>query len=161
MLGRARLRISARADGGQVSAVGTTPEQFLPHPTPESAFFWDGLRDGVLLLPYCTACDHYFFPPMPGCPQCGADLDHVEHRPASGSGHLYSWIVAHYAFDPYFAAETPYAVVTVTLSEGPRIYGRWLGDENELAPELDVVAEVFERDGVALLGFRPRNRGVA
>jgi uncharacterized protein len=128
-----------------------TAEQFRPEPTPESGPFWDALRAGRLELPYCPAGEHFFFPPMPGCPDCGSDA--VEYRPVSGAGRVYSWIVAHYAFDPEFAPDVPYTIVTVDLAEGPRIYGRWSGDPDALADGLAVRAVVLHRKDVPLLTF--------
>jgi uncharacterized OB-fold protein len=41
----------------------------LPSPqTPEAKPFWNGLREGKLLLPRCGACGHVFFCPRILCP---------------------------------------------------------------------------------------------
>lgn len=96
-----------------------------PEPSSFSAFWWDGLRRHERLLQRCTACGRTQFPPLPGCRRCGSgDLDVMT---SVGNGSVYSWIVAHYAFDPSVADDLPYVVVTVELDEGPRLYGRLLG----------------------------------
>lgn len=122
---------------------------------PETAFFWDGLAEGKVLLPYCTLSEHHFFPPAPGCPQCGRD-DHLESREASGTGTVYSWIVAHYAFEPEFRGDVPYVIAEVQLPEGPRVY-TWLQDvavDADLAG-LDVTVEAAQRDGRTFLRSVP------
>lgn len=128
---------------------------YAVHPSPESMEFWRGIEEGRLMLPFCVEGLHWFFPPMPGCPECGAAQDRVEFRPSSGRGQIYSWIVAHYAFGAEFADEVPYAVVTVELDEGPRIYGRWMAAEPELTPGGRVQFAVFDRKGQSLVGFVP------
>jgi uncharacterized OB-fold protein len=98
-----------------------------PEPSSFSRFWWDGLRRHELLLQRCAGCGRAQFPPLPGCRRCGsADL---EVTAAAGTGVVYSWIVAHYAFDPAVADDLPYVVATVELEEGPRLYARLVGCE--------------------------------
>lgn len=123
-------------------------------PFPEADFFWIGLEHDRLLLPHCAHCAESFFPPAPGCPRCGRP-DRIEVREASAVGQVYSWIVAHYAFEPEFAAEIPYAVVEVRLAEGPRVYTRFDGDLDALAADLEVRVLTRRRDGRPYLVCRP------
>jgi uncharacterized OB-fold protein len=48
---------------------------------------------------------------------------------ASGRGTIYTWTTTYYAFAKEYSESLPYTVVTVSLDEGPRIYGR-LVDES-------------------------------
>lgn len=132
---------------------GTT-DFFSPQPTPDSQPFWDGLRAHELRMPFCTACERHFFPPMPGCPFCSADADRVEQRVVSGEGTIYSWIVAHLAFDPAFADDVPYTIVTVDLDEGPRINGRLRGvDFDSIQAGTQVQAEYEDQPTFTMLYF--------
>jgi uncharacterized OB-fold protein len=134
----------------------TLPEIFQPQPTPDSQPFWDGLAAHELRMPFCTACERYFFPPMPGCPFCSVDADRIEQRVVSGEGTIYSWIVAHLAFDPAFADDVPYTIVTVDLVEGPRINGRLRGIEiDSIQAGTRVKAEYEDRPGFTMLHFSP------
>jgi uncharacterized protein len=47
-----------------------------PKPTiyPETRFYWDGAKNGKLLLNSCTSCSKAYFPPRPFCPNCGSRL---------------------------------------------------------------------------------------
>jgi uncharacterized OB-fold protein len=129
---------------------------FAPIPTPDSQYFWDGLREGKLLIPHCTACGRHFFPPMPGCPYCGADPEKVERVEASGEGTVYSWIVAHYAFDPTLAGEVPYTILTVDLAEGARINGRLIGASgDDVQAGMKVRAQYQDRGEFSILCFAP------
>lgn len=127
---------------------------YAPAMSPETAFFWDGLREGRLLLPFCRNCERYSFPPMPACPHCQGDVAQMEPREASGRGTVYSWIVAYYAFDEAFAADVPYTILTVDLAEGPRIYGRFEGPHDDVVPGLPVQATFLDRGSYTVLGFQ-------
>jgi uncharacterized protein len=91
----------------------------LPNPTPDTQPFWDGLRDGQLLLQHCSECGAVRHYPRPMCDQCYS-MDH-RWQPASGRGAVYSWTETHHAFNPAFKAELPYVLVTADLEEGVRV----------------------------------------
>ena len=52
-------------------------------------------------------------PPAPACPYCGSQQTRWEEAAATGS--IYSFITVHRAFDPAFARDVPYVIVTVDL----------------------------------------------
>lgn len=130
------------------------PKRFVPAPTPETAHFWDGAREGELRLQRCTACGDAYFPPRAFCPECGSREVRVEK--ASGRARLYSYVINHLPA-PGFTA--PYAIAVVELEEGPRMMSNIL--ECEQTPEalvLDMPLEVtFEKltDAISLPQFRP------
>jgi len=90
-----------------------------PDPTPDTAPFWDGLKEGKLLLQCCADCGKVRHYPRPVCSDCYS----MEYRwnPAKGTGKVQSWTVAYHAFHPGFKAELPYTLVTVDLDEGVRM----------------------------------------
>ena len=59
------------------------------------------------------------------------------------TGTLWSFAEYHRAFDPAFADDLPYTVALVELDDGPRMYGRLLGDPSTFAVGARVHA-VFE-----------------
>ncbi|RZT87136.1 hypothetical protein EV383_4044 [Pseudonocardia sediminis] len=87
-----------------------------------STGYWDGARRGALVLQRCTACGHVRHYPTLLCPVCHSDG--VEPLEACGRGTVHSWTVAHHAFDPAFADDLPYTLVTVDVEEGPRVLAR-------------------------------------
>lgn len=127
----------------------------LPVITEESRPFWEGCRQGKLLLQYCDRCQQYQFYPRLYCMQCGAENPRwVE---ASGRGVIYSYTIIRQNKSPEFADDTPYNVAIVQLEEGPRM----LSNVVDIAPaELRVelpVTVVFDRvtDTISLPRFRP------
>ena len=126
----------------------------VPAPTPDTVGFWAALKEHELRVPHCSSCDSYFFPPMPGCPECGAGEQSVELRAVSGKGRVHSWFVAHHAFHPAFEAEVPYVVLDVHLDEGPRINGRLLGfPADQIVPGMAVEAHYEDLPQFTRLAF--------
>ena len=127
----------------------------LPSPDADSAALWAGMRAGRLLLQHCLACGHTQYYQQGICRACGSDR--LEHRAASGRGHVHSYSVVHRAPGPAFKADTPYAVLLVELDEGPRMISS-LVDADPSAVAIDMAVElVFDpvTDQVTLPRFRP------
>jgi uncharacterized OB-fold protein len=97
----------------------------LPIPSPVSAPFWDGLREGVLRVQRCAECAEYVFYPRSLCPSCLSEsLDWVK---VSGRGRLYSYTVVRRAMHPAFQEDVPYVYAIVELEEGPRVTANVVG----------------------------------
>lgn len=91
--------------------------RIAPTTTPDSRFFWDGLREHRLLVQRCGACGALRHPPRPMCPTCNSlELDTID---AGGAGTVVSYVMPHHPPYPWF--EYPYIVVLVELDEGVRI----------------------------------------
>src|SRR4051794_34376490 len=134
---------------------GVTGAKFAPEATPETQPFWEGCRDGVLMLQHCGHCGEAYFPPSPYCPRCLSD--DVEWRTASGKGRLHTYLISHRPA-PGFEADVPYAIAIVELDEGPRMMSNIVGIPN--TPEdlvIDMALQVtFEARGdVQVPVFRP------
>lgn len=93
-----------------------------PVPDEHSAVFWAGLADRRIVLQVCASCAHRRFPRMPACPWCGSpggdDVD------SAGTGTVYSFVRPHRALTPAYAELAPYAVATIDLDGGARMFGR-------------------------------------
>jgi uncharacterized OB-fold protein len=91
----------------------------------DSASFWAALRQHRVVLQRCDGCGRMRFPPVPGCPYCGATLSaDVE---VDGRGRLYSWVRVHRVLAPGGEGDVPYTVGVVQLDAGPRMLGRFDG----------------------------------
>jgi hypothetical protein len=110
--------------------VTTTPEagppagKRAPYPlqpaiNQDTAFFWEGVRNGELRIQTCADCGQLRHPPGPLCPHCRSTGR--THTVASGEGTLYSYVVHHHP--PVPGRETPFVVGVVELPEGVRIVG--------------------------------------
>lgn len=128
-------------------------ERQVPVIYPETQFYWDGAKQGKLLLQSCPTCDKAYFPPRPFCPTCGTR--DVEVFEASGKGRLYSYVISQLPAPGY---EPPFTIAVVMLDEGVKMVTNIL----ECPPEpevlvLDMPVEVtFEQRGeIAVPQFRP------
>ncbi|MBF8186716.1 bifunctional MaoC family dehydratase/OB-fold nucleic acid binding domain-containing protein [Nonomuraea sp. K274] len=119
------------------------PEQLAPYPlqpavNQDTAFFWEGVRQGELRIQTCTDCGELRHPPGPLCPRCRSA--NRSATVASGRGVLYSYVVHHHPQVP--GRETPFVVGVVELPEGVRIVGNVVdcpAEEVEIGMPLRVV----------------------
>ena len=103
-------------------SIAIAPDAPAPAPDDESAPFWAGLADGRIVLQVCPSCARRRFPRMPACPCCGAPGgDDVE---VAGTGTVYSFVRPQRALTPAYAALAPYAIATIDLDGGARMFGR-------------------------------------
>ena len=100
-------------------------DKLVPTPTPDTQPYWDGLRDGRLLLQRCADCGKVRHYPRPVCDSCWSM--NAEWMDAAGQGTVHSWTITHYAFHPGFKSELPYILLTVDLPEGVRMNARGRG----------------------------------
>lgn len=128
----------------------------IPQPTPETQHFWDGCKQGKLLIQRCKDTGKAYFPPRPFSPFTGSR--EVETFEASGKGRLFSYVI-NYRPARGFEDETPYAIAVVELEEGVRMMANIVEcAQTPEALELDMPLEVvFEQitDDIALPKFRP------
>jgi uncharacterized OB-fold protein len=106
----------------------------LPIPDVESERFWEGCRQGKLMIQKCG--DRFQFPPTS---VCTGDIGCApEWQEATGRGRVYSWIVVHVPIPrELFADQVPYITAFITLEEGPRVCANLI----DIAPE-DVHADM-------------------
>ena len=137
-------------DGGAGSEHARRPR---PAITQDNAFFFDGAREGRLLVQRCALCGELRHPPRPACPKCHAlKWDTIE---ASGRAHVYSFVVVHHPQVPVFDYPLPIAVVE--LEEGTRLVADLVGVEpDHVHIGMPVVVEfVAVDDELTLPMFRP------
>ena len=82
--------------------------------------FWDGAREGRLMLQRERTTGRPHWPPKPMYWNGGGRL---EWFAASGRGRVYSYVVAHEPFLPAFRHLLPLVLVLVEVDEGPRLVG--------------------------------------
>ena len=137
----------------------TELERPLPAPiTPETKPFWDGLREGKLMIPRCGDCGRPFFYPRIVCPHCQSR--NVGWMQASGRGTLYSFEIAYQTISRTFKVKPPYVLAMVELEEGPRMLSNLVNvepDPKKIRCEMPVEI-VYSKltDEVTLPLFQPR-----
>jgi uncharacterized OB-fold protein len=103
------------------------PEISKPVPaiTPDMRAFFDGAREGRLMVQKCESCGTLRFPAHELCSKCNSEASHWV--PVSGRGEVFSYNIMHQLYHPGFASEVPYAVVMVELEEGCKFISNLLG----------------------------------
>src|SRR5262249_10511691 len=125
------------------------------YPSPETQPSWDGCKRHELMLPYCTACEAFFFYPRQFCPRCFSWA--IEWRRCSGRGTIYTFAIQMRPQMPGFIP--PYVTAIIQLDEGPRLMSNLVGVE--ALPEnvhCDMPVEVVWEDAtdeVTLPLFKP------
>ena len=127
----------------------------IPVADEASQEFYDGAKQGKLMLLRCTQCQRFRLPGRERCSDCwSTDSEWAE---ASGRGKLYTFGVMHQKYHPAFADVTPYNYALVELDEGPRLITNIVEcDEADLRTDMPVEA-VFDAvsDETTLIRFRP------
>lgn len=127
---------------------------YIPVPTPETAHFWQGAKNGELRLQRCCACSETYFPPRPFCPSCSSS--DVEVFRASGRGRIHTFIISNFR-SPGFTP--PYSIAVVELDEGPRMLTNIVGcEQTSEAIRMEMPVEAtFEpvTDEISLVKFKP------
>ena len=127
----------------------------VPRVTETTRPYWDGARDGKLMLQRCTGCRAVIHYPRPWCPQCWAtDLEWFE---ASGRGNVVTFTVVHQAPFPSYTENVPYVLAVIRLAEGPQMMANVLGIEPARMRIDLAVRVVFEErsDGFRVPQFEP------
>lgn len=130
----------------------------LPQVQPWTQAFWDGTREGKLLVQVCNSCQARIFAPRKLCPDCwSADLGWIE---SAGRGSIFTFSTAYSMVEPQFVDELPYTLAYVDLPEGIRMMTRIVDCEpTELAIGMEVEVTFHERGDVRLPYFRPVRGG--
>lgn len=127
----------------------------IPIPDEITAPFYDGAREGRLMLQHCPSCNGWSFPARERCPHCFAAG--LQWRQASGRGTLYTFAIMHQVMNPGFAGAVPYNVSQIDLEEGVRMISNVVGVAND-ALTIGMKLEAFFEDvgdGVSVPKFRP------
>lgn len=80
-----------------------------PSVTMENEVYWNGTKEGKLMLKRCADCGETHFYPRAICPHCSSS--NTEWYEGTGKGVIYSYSVMR-------RAPIPYAIAYITLDEG-------------------------------------------
>ncbi|BBZ25653.1 Zn-ribbon domain-containing OB-fold protein [Mycolicibacter hiberniae] len=132
--------------------------RLAPSISPDTEFFWQGLKDHELRIQQCTDCKALRVPPRPMCGKCQSL--HWDYVVSTGRGTVYSFVMPQYPPLPFL--KYPYVVALIELDEGVRIVSNLCdiepGDITVGMP-VQVFYETFEAlpsgDELVLHQFRP------
>jgi uncharacterized OB-fold protein len=128
----------------------------MPHPTPITEPFWNGLVDHKVMLQQCSDCDSWVFYPRSHCSTCLSP--NLTWKEVSGEGEIYSYTIAHRPTAPQFRGQEPQWIAVVELAEGVRL-NSVIVNANEADLKVGLkVRPYFESDlgDRTLLHFQPR-----
>lgn len=135
--------------------MGTEFRKPLPAPTPVSGPFWNGLRQGKVLIQRCDDCDAWVFYPRSRCSSCLSQR--LRWHEVSGFGTLYTFTIARQPTAPHFADDTPQFIAVVELDEGVRLTTNLVKvEESDIRVGMRV-RPWFDRGskGITLLKYQP------
>jgi uncharacterized OB-fold protein len=137
------------------TSMSQTASKPVPIQDTLSARFFDGARDGKLMLQHCASCSGWSFPVRERCPHCFAAG--LGWRAASGRGTLYTFAIMHQVMNPGFADSVPYNVSQIDLEEGVRMVANIVGVANDALRIGMKLEACFEDvgDNVRIPKFRP------
>lgn len=130
----------------------------MPLPTAISAPFWDGLKDGRILLQQCDSCQQWVFYPRRHCIHCWSHQ--LSWKEVSGAGTLYTYTVARVPTLPEFASAEPQILAVVELDEGVRMNTTLVGldpEQIEVGMRVKPVRARVKADGSTLLRYTGAN----
>ncbi len=114
----------------------TTP---IPKPGLHTKPFWEGAKEGKLMLPKCNDCGTIHWYPRHICPAChSTNLGWVE---GSGEGQIYTYAVQHLTFGPW-AEKAPFVTAYIDLAEGGRMLTVLRGVDPEKPEDIKIGAKV-------------------
>ncbi len=124
-----------------ISPVSGPPFRILPELNDRNRFFWQGGREGSLVLLRCRRCGFYLHPPSPVCPR-DRSTD-VGPEAVSGRATVASFTVNRH---PWLPMPLPYVIGLVELVEQPGLrlttdIVRCPPDEVQIGMEVQVVFE--------------------
>lgn len=127
-------------------------ERIPPVENHDSQHFWQGLRDGKLLIQQCSNCQTHRHPPQPMCEACQSLAWHTVE--SSGKGTIYSFTTLHHPEIPPF--DYPNSIVLVDLDEDVRIAAQLVDCKpNDIDIGRRVVAQIEKvQEGLSVPIFR-------
>lgn len=114
----------------------------VPSIDPDSAPYWEGAKEGRLMIQRCNATGQTFLYSRQLVP--GVVDSEVEWIEASGKGTIYSYTVARRPAGAAFADAVPYVIVSVELEEGARVMSNLVTDNPDDVAIGQAVEVIFD-----------------
>lgn len=117
--------------------------------------FFDGVREGRIVVQRCAGCGTLAVPPKAVCPGCESAA--WSRATLGGDGEVASYTVIRVP-PAQFAAEAPYVVAVARMAEGVSLLGRLTGvsvDAVHVGMPVRFVAQPTSADP-PVIAFRPR-----
>ncbi len=134
---------------GTSASAGPTvpPKPIKPTVSDINRPFWDGCKEGRLRVQRCSRCEELRYPVAVVCPNCLSKESRWEDL--SGRGEIFSFVIIHRGYHPYWAERVPYNVAMIELEEGLRMFSNIVGtpnDQLQVGQKVSVEFEVRDED---------------
>lgn len=153
-MSEAKTASAAKPDS---TAKAESPKPARPAPKPnvyvDTQPFWDGAREGKLMMQYCTEAKRFQHYPRPVSVFTGRRT--LEWREVSGNGTIYACTTVRIP-GPGVEGRLPLPVATVELDEGVRLIANILGcapEEMAIGKRVTLAFDHFD-DGTPYPAFR-------
>ena len=127
----------------------------LPVIQPFTEAFWEGTRNGELLVQTCNDCDARIFFPRRQCPDCWSE--NLGWIKAGGRAVIYAFSITYEGVEEPFREDLPIVLAWVDLPEGIRMQTNIIDcdpDSVAIGQEVEVVFKQVA-DEITLPYFRP------
>ncbi len=137
---------------------GVLPREFLSFVSnPATEPFWAAAREHRLVIPRCTNCSTFRFPPVAFCWVCRhQEVEWMEH---DGNAELYSFTVVRHAVIPGLGDALPMIIGVIELpaTNGCRLIADLVGCPPDVVEiGMPVALEWYDSDEGSVPCFRPR-----
>ncbi|MEE2677430.1 MAG: bifunctional MaoC family dehydratase N-terminal/OB-fold nucleic acid binding domain-containing protein [Myxococcota bacterium] len=140
------------AAAGEAAAAPAKPRRIRSPEGPDNAWWWQGFRDGKLLIQKCSDCGILRHPCRPMCGDCqSTNWESIE---ASGKGTVHSYTVMHHPPVPGYGFPIPIGLID--LEEGTRIVANIKGcepDDIHIGMKVECLIEAAGEDDDLMLPF--------
>ena len=140
------------AAAGDAPAQPAKPRRIRSPEGPDNAWWWQGFRDGKLLIQKCSDCDVLRHPCRPMCGECQSlNWDSIE---ASGKGTVHSYTIMHHPPVPGYGFPIPIGLID--LEEGTRMVANIKGcepDDIHIGMKVECLIEPAGEDDDLMLPF--------
>jgi uncharacterized OB-fold protein/acyl dehydratase len=141
----------AAADGGE-SAMAGKPKRIRSPEGPDNGWWWQGFRDGKLLIQKCSSCGVLRHPCRPMCGECqSTEWESIE---ASGKGTINSYTLLHHPLVPGY--DFPLPIGLIDLEEGTRIVANIKGckpEDIQIGMKVEAIVEPASEDDDLMIPF--------
>ncbi|MDJ0867529.1 MAG: bifunctional MaoC family dehydratase N-terminal/OB-fold nucleic acid binding domain-containing protein [Myxococcota bacterium] len=140
---------AAEADA---AAAPSKPRRIRSPEGHDNAWWWQGFRDGKLLIQQCSDCGALRHPCRPMCGKCQST--NWEAIVASGRGTVHSYTIMHHPMVPGY--DFPLPIGLIDLEEGTRIVANIKGcelDDIHIGMKVEGIVEPASEDDDLMLPF--------
>lgn len=136
------------------------PYKIIPAPDEQTRPYWEGAKEGKLVMQQCQNCKFFIHPPQFFCANCKGINPNLGWGQLSGKGKLYNYALHHDTQIGGFEDKVPYILAIIQLDEQEdlMVYGNILNaayEDLKLGMPLQAVWEDTDNPDIKIMQWRP------